>query len=551
MKYIKNDIERGQKTFLPDNVEDMVSEKNPVRIIEAFVDGLDIKELGFIRAIPKETGRPGYDPRDLLKLYIYGYFNRIRSSRKLMIECTRNIELFYLMNKLTPDFRTIADFRKDNKNCIKKVFREFVKICMSISLYEKELLAIDGTKIRAVNSRMNAYNKETLRKKLIRIDNHLTEYLNDMDKADENESGEKEYTKEEITAIIETLKSRKDKYEGFLKELNETGETQKLTTDPEARLMRGKDGFHCAYNVQTAVDGGSHLIAEYEVTNSCTDQGLLRQVAEQTKETLEADTLEVVADKGYDSRKDVLKCIENGIVPNVALKYDKEERIYNIKYKEAEITDKIQNSTKSEDVKKCISAGALPRCYENTAISLEIQEQNEISCFILNDDGTATCPMGHMMKKAKTKKHGTIYINKDACRQCPNRCTGGVTHKEVSFGPNTKYVPVRMYGNSKYEFQKLPIGISQNTPFNSFDRKDLIKKKVVLRIKQDKEKIKQRMCLSEHPFGTVKWNHGAHYLLCRGKEKATAELGLSFLVYNMIRAINIAGFDRLMGAIQG
>ena len=158
--------------------------------------------------------------------------------------------------------------------------------------------------------------------------------------------------------------------------------------------------------------------------------------------------------------------------------------------------------------------------------------------------------MGHILKKTKSKKHGDIYTNKDACRQCPNRCTSGKNHKEVSFGPDTKYVPVKMYGNSKHELLKIPKDIIQKTPYNSFNRKDEIHKKVVLTIKRDKEKLKERMCLSEHPFGTVKWHHGAHYLLCKGKEKATAELGFSFLAYNIVRAINMVGTKRLIEVMR-
>ncbi len=171
--------------------------------------------------------------------------------------------------------------------------------------------------------------------------------------------------------------------------------------DPEAHRMHTKDGFNCCYNVQTAVDRGSHLIAEYEVTNHNTDQGLLCQVVEQVKEILEVKTIEAVADKGYESREDILNCVMNGIVPNVALKYDKHRRLYTIDYVEAEIRDEDRNSTKPEDIQKCISAGVLPACYENTSIEVEVQEQSKISCFLRNGNGTVTCPMGNILSKKK------------------------------------------------------------------------------------------------------------------------------------------------------
>jgi transposase len=547
MKYVEGES-RKQQSMLPDCIDDYVGEENPVRVIDAFVDGLEMEKLEFGRTEPAETGRPPYDPRDMLKLYIYGYLNRIRSSRKLMKECGRNIELFWLMGKLQPDFRTIADFRKDNKKAIQNTFRAFGKICLKLNLYQKELLAVDGTKIRAVNSKDNCYNEEVLKKKLAHIEEKIAEYLNQMEEADNDESKE-EQCPEKVKAAIEELKHRKEKYQGYLTQLQESGETQLLTTDPEARRMHSKDGFHCCYNVQTSVDSGSHLIAEYEVTNHNTDQGLLNEVAKKSKKQLEIETVETVADKGYESREDILNCIMNGTVPNVAFKYDKEERLYNIPYEEANIGEEERNSAKPEDIRKCISAGVLPKCYEGTCIEVELQEKSALSCFSLNENGTVTCPMGKILCKIKSKGTNKIYANKDVCRQCPNRCTSSTSHKTVSFSQGTKYVPVRMYGSTRQKLNSIPQGEVPNPGNHSIFRKDQAKKKIVIHITEDKEKLKQRMCLSEHPFGTVKWYHGAHYLLCRSKEKAAAELGLSFLAYNIIRVINMIGVRALVAAM--
>jgi transposase len=549
MKYIEGQS-RDQITLLPDCIDDLIGQDNPVRVIDAFVDNLDIDEMGFKRPVPNSTGRPSYNPRDLLKLYVYGYMNKIRTSRKLMKECGRNIELFYLLNRLTPDFRTISDFRKDNTNAIHEVFHAFVKVCLKLKLYEKELLAIDGSKIRAVNSKNNCYNEEALEKKLANIDAHISEYLKMMDNADASEIDEDLPTAGKIRAALKELAQRKETYEGYLEKLQESGETQVLLTDPEARRMHSKDGFHCCYNVQTAVDKGSHLIADYEVTNHNTDQGLLLEVAEKVRETLETETLEIVADKGYESRKDIMDCVMNGIVPNVAMKYDKKERIYSVEYEEAEITEEIRCSKKPEDIQKCLHAGILPQCYEETAITVELQEEMQESCFTLNDDGTVTCPMGKKLHKLKFKGRNIIYGSKDACRECSNKCTSGKGLKTVSFGPDTTCVPVLIHGDSRYILNKIPIDARISSYNHTLDRKDYRKPKtVVIRIKEDKGKLKERMCLSEHPFGTVKWYHGAHYLLCKGKKKATAELGLSFLAYNMIRAINLVGIDKLLKAL--
>ena len=259
------------------------------------------------------------------------------------------------------------------------------------------------------------------------------------------------------------------------------------------------------------------------------------------------ETIEAVADKGYESRDDIYECLINGTLPNVGLKFDKDERVYNLKYEEVSNIEELKISTKREDIEKCFHAGMLPECYVNTSVSVEVQELSVISCFIRNDDGTVTCPMGSILTQLKRKGQNTIYANKDACRQCKNRCTDSSAHKTVSFGPDATHVAVIMYGNPKYSVNKLPDGFVCN---NSFYRKNRQKKKVVIRIREDKEKQHLRMCLSEHPFGTVKWYHGAHYVLCRGIEMATGELGLSFLAYNLRRAITLVGVRTLIEAAR-
>jgi transposase len=421
---------------------------------------------------------------------------------------------------------------------------------MKLNLYQKELLAIDGSKFRAVNAKRNSYNQDTLTKKLARIDDNIAKYLSSMDEEDQDQQSSTKYTEEEIKAAIEELKERKEKYTSYLNELQSTGETQKLTTDPDARVMHSKDGYHCYYNVQTSVDSGSHLIADYLVTNCCTDQGLLREVSENTRKALNLETIQIVADKGYESRKDILDCVMNGIIPIVAMKYDKEERIYNVPYIEAEISEEEKQSLNPEHIQKCISAGVLPSCYEKSLIEVSVlTKQFGISCFLLNEDGTVTCPMGNILQKIKTKGVNTIYANKDACRQCFNKCTISTKHKTVSFAPSTKYVPVRMYGNGEFKYQQIPDHLEPNRDNHTLDRKDHSGSKVVLQIKPNSKKIKDRMCLSEHPFGTVKWHHGAHYFLCKGKERVTAEMGLSLLAYNLKRAINLVGTKELIAAM--
>jgi transposase len=549
MSYIKG-RDHSQLTFIPECIDDLINPENPVRVIDSFVDSLSIHELGFTHATPAQTGRPAYDPKDLLKLYIYGYFNGIRSSRKLMRECTRNIELFYLMNYLKPDFRTISDFRKDNAQAIRKVFLEFVKLSIRMRLYQDELQAIDGSKFFAVNGRKRMYNDEVLRKKIERIDEHLKRYLDDMNEIDEREDNlspadtqEKEYIKKKQAL----LKGRKETYHVMRRKLAESGETQILTTDPEARMMKVRDGFGCAYNVQTAVSEESHMISDYLVTNECNDTKLLHKFATQVKDTLNCDSLAVIADKGYDSKGEIEACVFSGIIPYVGFK-DKNgesERIITLPYKKERITLKQKNSNDPDDIKRCLSSGVLPACYENSNITVAINEINNMGCFRRINDNSVECPMGHILRRTKFKREGAEFACRTACRSCQNRCKASNKHKSVYFGPDTEFVAVRMYGKTP-PVNKPPEGFR---PHNAFFM-NYTEKTVTISIKDDIPKQKRRLCVSEHPFGTVKRYHGAYFLLCKGIKKTTAELGLSFLAYNLRRAINIKGAGQILMAIN-
>ena len=548
MSYIKG-RDRSQLTLMPECIDDLIDKDSPVRVIDAFIDSLDICELGFTHAKPADTGRPAYDPKDLLKLYIYGYFNSIRSSRKLMRECGRNIELFFLLNFLAPDFRTIADFRKDNAEAIRKVFLEFVKLSLKLKLYQNELQAIDGSKFYAVNGRKRMYNDEVLRKKIERIDEHLSRYLEEMDALDHTENlsaQDLKGAKETVESKRELLTERKKKYQIMRKKLKESGETQMLTTDPEARMMKIKDGFGCAYNVQTAVDSGSHMIADYLVTNDRNDEQLLHTFSEQVKETLSTDIISVAADKGYDSKAEIEACVLSGVIPYIGFKNDVGERVITLPYEKGRISSAQRSSTKPEDIKRCLSAGVLPDCYQGSNISVGVNEIYHTGCFTKIDDKTVICPMGQALKRTKFLNGGAVFACKPACRSCSNRCTASKNYKTVYFGPDTEMVVARMYGRTP-PVNKPP---KDFTPHNSFFVKP-IEKTVTIRIKDDIPKQKKRLCISEHPFGTVKRYHGAYFLLCKGIRKTTAELGLSFLAYNLKRAINIKGVNGILTVING
>jgi transposase len=283
--------------LLPLRIEDYVSDDNPVRFIDTFVDYLDLQSMGFTHAILAEgAGRPSYNLGDMLNLYIWGYLNQVRSSRKLERECHRNLEVMRLINGHSPDFKTIADFRKDNVDSIRKVFREFTKLCIRLDLFSNELVGIDGTRVKAVNSRIRNFNAENLESKIKRVEERLAEYMKNMDENDKAEH----LTKEELKEKIEKLKKVKEKYLSLKQELNDRKVKEVSLTDPDSRLMKlPNNGFDVCYNVQAAVDKKSHLIASYDAVNSSSDYNQLSSMAIKAKEALNAKNLTVIADMGY------------------------------------------------------------------------------------------------------------------------------------------------------------------------------------------------------------------------------------------------------------
>jgi transposase len=267
MSYVEGES-REQRVLFPEALDEYITEENVVRFIDAFVDGLAMEELGFNRAAPKETGRPPYDPRDLLKLYIYGYVNRIRTGRTLERECHRNVELMWLMRKLRPDFKTITDFRKDNRQAFKGVFRQFVMMCKGLGLLGGEWVAVDGSKFKAVNSGERNFTRKKLERRLKELDGKVERYLDEMDRSDPREE-DPPLDKEALKQKIAKLKERKGRYEELIKELNSSGQSQVSLTDPDSRAMALTPRGEVSYNVQTAVDSKYHLI----VAKTCPTKG--------------------------------------------------------------------------------------------------------------------------------------------------------------------------------------------------------------------------------------------------------------------------------------
>src|SRR2546421_2294316 len=303
-------FERSQLLLLPETVDDYVGADNPVRFIDAFVDQLDLAAAGFIRVAPKATGRPGYAPGDMLKLYVYGYLNRVRSSRRLEAECHRNIEVIWLLRSLKPDFKTIADFRSDNRAAFKKVFRQFVILCRRLDLFGRELLAVDGTRIKAVNNKDRNFTTGSLQKFIEAADKKLEDYLKRLDAGDGSRV-------ENLTEKIEALRKKRSEYAAHRSALEKNGESQVSLTDPDSRAMAAHTKVGVGYNIQVAVDAKHKMIVEQEVTNQVLDMGLLKDTAEPARAILAVETIDVVADRGYFKIENIEACEKAGMTPYV------------------------------------------------------------------------------------------------------------------------------------------------------------------------------------------------------------------------------------------
>ncbi len=286
-------------------LDDVIEANNIVRVIDFFIDELDIKSLGFSKSETQLKGRKPYNPKDLLKLYIYGYLNQISSSRKLERETKRNLEVKWLLGNLSPDFKTIADFRKDNREHMKNVFKEFSYICRSAKLIDFTLTAIDGSFFSAVNHNNKNYSKNKIKKLMKKLDSDIEQYLDAINRIDQQDFSRQFDLQEQI----ERLQQKKQEYQAIQDRLHETGETQISMTDPDSKMMvKSKSKTDVSYNVQSVVDSKHHLIVEYDVTNDCNDMKQLSRMSEKVKETYNLDSLAVTADKGYSSGEELSKC---------------------------------------------------------------------------------------------------------------------------------------------------------------------------------------------------------------------------------------------------
>ncbi|OAI00279.1 IS1182 family transposase [Methylomonas methanica] len=311
-RFIKGEC-RTQITLLPESLDDYVVETNPVRVVDVFVDELDLKQLGFEGAQPAITGRPAYHPAVLLKIYIYGYLNRIQSSRRLEKETQRNIELMWLTGRLMPDFKTIATFRKENGKAIRNVCRQFVMLCQQLGLFSEALVAIDGSKFKAVNNRDRNFTSAKLQRRMEEIESSINRYLTEMDTADRQEPSVAQVKTERLQDKIAALKAQMKALKDIEVQLNQTPDKQISLTDPDARSMKTRGTGIVGYNVQTAVDTEHHLIVEHEVINEGVDRSQLSNMAKKARSAMGVDDLTVIADRGYFKSGEILACHEAGI----------------------------------------------------------------------------------------------------------------------------------------------------------------------------------------------------------------------------------------------
>ena len=562
MPYIKT-FDRDQMMFC--SWDSFVDEHSIARIIDAFVNSLNLADYGVKEAAVE--GRPSYDPKGLYKLFIYGNRKGIRSSRKLQESCVVNIEVKWMIGGVEPDFRTISDFRKDNISSLKKIFHEFNRRISGA--IEWGFTSIDGSKFLANNSKDNNFTKNKLDDRIKWLNAHTDEYLRILAEMDEKEDLDEEIdslTRESIESRLAEARERLARYEEYQKLMEETGASQLSLTDADARLMKNKNGFAVAYNPQTAVDSETHLIHDFQMTNQVTDHGLLASTLEGIKAENPEAIIETVADKGYENGEDMLNCLEQGIIPHVILDDGKDGYEFEVEYQDSDVN---LSSTKPEGLSKALHAGLLPEAYKDVIEDIRVEEVRRLvkdnivpedseNIYGTEDEMLARakegyfvrdpernlvyCPGGEILRQKCVKANGNIrYANKNACRHCKNRnkCYKGKNEcKEIDFTKDKLEKPCKDWLKAEEK-----VMIKETKPRKGHFE---IKKVVKFFFRPDRKKMAKRMYLSEHPFGTIKRAMGSTYFLLRGKEKVEGEFALFCLGYNLERAKNLLGFDKLM-----
>lgn len=550
--------------------DSFVDPESVARLIDAFVNSLDPAKYNVKEAA---EGRPSYDPKGMYKLYIYGARKGIRSSRKLAESCRVNMEVKWMVGGVEPDFRTISDFRKDNIDSLKEIFHEFnSRIAGAV---QWGFTSIDGSKFAACNSKDNNFTKNKLDDRIKRLNAHTAEYLRileDMDEQDELEDTPGSLTREAVEAKLKEAVERLEKYESYRKMMEESGASQLSLTDADARLMKNKNGFAVSYNPQTAVDSETHLIRDFKMTNQVTDHGMLSPTMEGIREDSPGEILEIVADKGYGKEEDMARCLEQGIIPHVILNDGKDAYELELLYEESGADPA---GREPEELKKSLHAGQIPDAYKEAIPEIkveevrrpvkdgtgeeeearpaygtpeEMQERAKEGYFVRDPERNLVyCPAGEILRQKCVRKNGGIrYANKNACKHCPsrNKCYKGKgVWKEIDFTKDTLEKPCKEWLKAGGK----SCGVKNKEGRGHYESVQAVK----LKLKPCREKMSKRLCISEHPFGTMKRAMGAAYFLLKGLRKVTGEFALFCLGYNIERAKNLLGFDKMMELMAG
>jgi len=487
MQFIQGS-KRNQTYFA--TLDEQVSADNPVRLIDAFIDKLELQKLGFINTVHKSEGRPPYAPAVLLKLYLYGYLNKIRSSRKLEKECSRNIELQWLLQNLQPNYHTIADFRRLHAVPLQSMFRLYVQFLSDAGLLGKTTIAVDGSKFKAVNSKKNNYNQKKIDKHRQFIEEKTSRYLQELDELDKQDNkaagDELQIKKEKIAQGLVKLKERTIKYDILQQQLNDTDDRQISITDPDSRsIIIVKSIVEVAYNTQNVVDDKHNLIVHTQAT-STNDGKALHKAALQARQNLQLqkeDSLIVLADKGYHTGAELKQCQQDNMITHVA-------------YKEQPGVKHIANEFLAESFS-----------YDKAA-------------------DTYTCPAGAVLTSLGTWHNKKGEANETSYRFKTYRTTAC---KTCALKDQCTKLPKRIIQRSEYQDA---VDINDNN------------------IKQNPHYYKRRQAICEHPFGSIKRHWGYTHTLLKGLQKVNGEMNLIMFCYNFMRTKNILGFEKMLQQIQ-
>lgn len=567
MAYVEG-VDREQLVFT--SLDMMVAHDSPARLVDALVGSLDMEALGFPRAEPAATGRPAYDPRALLKLLLWGSMERCRSSRQMARACLVNVEARWLVCGVEPDFRTVADFRRENAPRVRAVFHELnARVAAAAPSEGPSFQSVDGTKVRASNSKDRNFTASKLDDRIARLDAQAADWMRRVEEADaaEGEGPLMGLTREQARAKVAELEERKARYEGYLARMEAEGLPQLSLTDAESKLMRSRGGFEVSYNVQASVDSATHMVTNYEATCDATDHGRLAPTLAPLRR--EGEVLEATADRGYQQPADLLACLESGILPSVVPPDGADGVAVEAAFEPLE-GDAPVGSLDPADLRACIRAGAVPEAYEGRVAGMEVVEVRRLAPaagdapapsprmsegqmraraaegrFVRDPDRDLVfCPAGNVLRRKSERPGGSVrYCNKLACRGCPRLAgcrkgsSGKYPFKVVEFADKQLEKPCRGWSGGGAACEAAP------------KRRYETVKVVRFTLLPDLAKTAMRKCLSEHPFGTIKRVLGGGHFLLRGRELVDAEFGLLAIAYNLRRGIGLLGFDGMAKAL--